>query len=464
MSIQAQDATSFLNSPLTASALCVLTVFLSLAWSATPSTAPDLPGPRGWPIVGSLFQRGCDPAETYRQWSKIYGPVFRVRLGYKWVIVINSADSVEELLVSSEYALLGNASRRAITLGTSPYDDLIKGKRRLAIASVSPAISRLYEPVIERAVQYFVRSFNTASTTGGPVDPAPLFVDGSAVLNLTVICGASVDHASTLLRDSPYPMKRLGQIRNINGHLRDYLPFLRALPDGKIFKEAVTVAKYRSVRLSELLDKIKLLYHEGSAPPCAVITILKETREDISEQSLTSFANTMVSSGLDSHLPNTLLWGLGVLAARKDVQDKAYDSILRQNKLGDSMNFDRDNYLFAFVKEVGRYFNTFRLGLARETIGKDIVWRGHFIPQGTTVLCNTHAINRAMHFVHKELYAIYEQILLSWSLAIHDGEREFDAIKGCADGFDFNQAPKNYRITLTVRDQQKLDAYLNTQF
>ncbi|KAG6816077.1 hypothetical protein H0H87_008805 [Tephrocybe sp. NHM501043] len=500
MYIQLQDAVSFLNSPLTATVLCVVAVFIVLAWSTVPSTVPDLPGPRGWPIVGSIFQRGSDPAETYLQWSKIYGPVFRVRLGDKWVIVINSADSVEELLVSSQYAatfqsrpmpytlakLLGGASRRAITLGTSPYDDDLKAKRRLAIASVSPAISRLYDPVVERAVQYFVRIFNTASTTGGPVDPAPLFVDGSAVLNLTIICGASVDNAATLLRDSPHPMKRLGQfvynvlygrtnadrydrVRNINGHMRDYLPFLRVLPDGKMFKEAVTVAKYRSLRLTELLDRIKRLHHDGSAPPCAIISILKESREEISEESLTSFANTMVSSGLDSHLPNTLLWGLGILASRKDIQDKAYQSILRQDELGDAMNFDRDNYLFAFVKELGRYFNTFRLGLARETIGKDLVWRGHFIPQGTTVLCNTHAMNRgkgfkpvvnSMHFVHKELYAIYKQILLNWSISIYDGEREFDAIKGCADGFDFNQAPKKYRVTLTVKDQQKLDAYL----
>ncbi|KAG6814754.1 hypothetical protein H0H93_012362 [Arthromyces matolae] len=287
-----------------------------------------------------------------------------------------------------------------------------------------------------------------------------------------------------------------------------------------MFKEAAAVAKYRSARLTSLLDRIRLLHHEGTADPCAVATILQESREDIPEDSLTSVANSMVSSGLDSHMPNTLLWGLGILAARKDIQDKAYESILRQDKLGDAMSLERDNYLFAFVKEIGRYFNTFRLALARETIGKDLVWRGHYIPEGTTVYCNTHAMNRgrivdllllgwllniitdtkrfsnpdefrperymsgpeaernmphygfgvgrrncpAINLVQKELYAIYKNILFNWSLSIHDGEEEFDAIRGCADGLEFNQAPKAYRIRLQVRDQQKLDAYLNTQF
>ncbi|KAH0583293.1 hypothetical protein H2248_011167 [Termitomyces sp. 'cryptogamus'] len=511
-----QDPAPLLSSPITIGILTVLTVFLFLSWSTAPLTSLDLPGPRGWPIVGSLFQRGSDPADTYHQWSKIYGPVFKMRLGNKWVVVINDAECGEELLGSSQYGavfqsrpmphtlgkLLGG-SKNAITLGTSPYDNLLKGKRRLAIASVSPAVSRTYDPVIERAAQYLVRSLDTASRSGVPIDPFPLFVDGSAVLNLTVICGATVDQASTLLKDCPYPMKRLGQIRNINGHLRDFLPFLRVLPDSRAFKEAVIVAKYRSARLTALLDRIRVLHREGTAEPCAVATILNESREEIPEDSLTSVANSMVSSGLDAHMPNTLLWGLGVLAARKDIQEKAREAIIRQDKLGDAMSLDRDNYLFAFVKELGRYFNTFRLALARETIGKDLVWRGHFIPEGTTVYCNTHAMNRdtkrfsgpdefrperymngpeaernmphygfgigrrncpAINLVQKELYTIYKHILLSWTISIYDGENEFDAIKGCSDGLEFNQGPKAYRIMLAVRDRQKLDIYLNTQF
>ncbi|KAG6812789.1 hypothetical protein H0H92_000421 [Tricholoma furcatifolium] len=515
MTILAQEP-SLLSSPITIGILVVVLVFVAIAWSTNPPTAPDLPGPRGWPIVGSLFQRGSDPADTYHQWSKIYGPVFRMRLGNKWVMVVNDAESGEELLGSSQYGavfqsrpmphtlgkLLGG-SKKAITLGTSPYDSLLKGKRRLAIASVSPAVSRTYDPVIDRAAQYFVRSLDNASKSGGPVDPFPLLVDGAAVLNLTVICGATFEDASALLRDSPYPMRRLGQIRNINGHLRDFLPFLRILPDGKTFTEAAIVAKYRSGRLTALLDRIRLLHNEGTANPCAVVSILKESREDIPDDSLTSVANSMVSSGLDAHMPNTLLWGLGVLAARKDIQEKAYEAVLRQEKLGDAMSLERDNYLFAFVKELGRYFNTFRLALARETIGKDLVWRGHFIPEGTTVYCNTHAMNRdparfsypdefrperylkgpeaernmphygfgvgrrncpAINLVQKELYSIYKHIILNWSLSIYDGEREFDAIRGCADGLDFNQGPKNFRISLQVRDRRKLDEYLNTQF
>ncbi|RDB27732.1 3-hydroxyphenylacetate 6-hydroxylase [Hypsizygus marmoreus] len=511
-----QGPTYLLQSPLATGAVVVAVLLGLISWSTTPPNAPDLPGPKGWPIVGSLFQRGKDPASTYQQWAKIYGPVFRMRLANKWVVVINGAEAGDELVGSAQYGsifqsrpmphtlgkLLGLASKKAVTLGTSPYDDLLKGKRRLSIASVSPAATKTYENIIERAAQYFVRGLNNANKQGGPIDAVPIFFDAAAVLAITVLCGASVEEASVLLNDIPYPMKRLGQIRNINGHYRDFFPILRVLPPSKLFREAVEVAKYRNGKLTFLLNRCKREYEEGTAQPCAAVSVLRENKQNLSDESLTSVSNSMVSSGLDSHMPNTLLWGLGLLASNKDMQEKAYDAIISQEKLGDAMNIERDNYLFAFVKEMGRYFTTFRLALARETIGKDLVWKGHYIPEGTTVYTNCHAMNRdparfvnpekfwperfmsgpeaertmphygfgigrrncpAMNLVHKEIYTVYKRILLNWSIELFDGEREFDAVRGCADGLEFNQAPKPYRIKLTVRDQQKLDAYLNTE-
>ena len=68
-----------------------------------------------------------------------------------------------------------------------------------------------------------------------------------------------------------------------------------------------------------------------------------------------------------------------------------------------------------------------------------------------------------MYLVHKELYTVLRLIVLNYSLRISDGEKEFHAIDGCADGSQFNHAPKAFQIQMEVRDQQKLDAYLATE-
>ena len=95
---------SFFSSPL----FVILAAIVGwIAWSVTPPTPePDLPGPRGWPIVGSLFQLGRDPAHTYHMWSKIYGPVFKIRSANRWVVVVNGAVAGDELLASAKYGAL----------------------------------------------------------------------------------------------------------------------------------------------------------------------------------------------------------------------------------------------------------------------------------------------------------------------------------------------------------------------
>ena len=97
----------------------------------------------------------------------------------------------------------------------------------------------------------------------------------------------------------------------------------------------------------------------------------------------------------ESHLPNTVLWALGTVAINRSIQSKCYEAITRRETLGgqNDPDKDKDDYLMAFVKEVNRFFTTLRLSLARETTN-DTVWRGHWIGEGTPVLCNIHAMNR----------------------------------------------------------------------
>ena len=93
----------------------------------------------------------------------------------------------------------------------------------------------------------------------------------------------------------------------------------------------------------------------------------------------------------------TLLWDLGILSSRKDVQEKVYEAALEDKKVGgddEEMKWVRDNYLLAFVKELGRWSTTFRLAFAHETMGQNVWWKGHCIPVGTLVYTNIHAMNR----------------------------------------------------------------------
>jgi 3-hydroxyphenylacetate 6-hydroxylase len=97
-------------------------------------------------------------------------------------------------------------------------------------------------------------------------------------------------------------------------------------------------------------------------------------------------------------MSNTQLWAIAVLAKDSEVQEKAYKSFLRRKTFDERHDFehDKEDYLSAFIKEINRYYATLRIPPPRRTT-KDLVWRGHFIPEGTTVMLNAHGINRGKY-------------------------------------------------------------------
>jgi 3-hydroxyphenylacetate 6-hydroxylase len=174
---------------------------------SSPTQAPDLPGPKGLPIVGSLFQRGFDPAETYRQWAEIYGPVYRVRLGNSWVVVVNSADAADEIMAHPQFAAalqsrtidysLGKLiaiDPRTITVASSPFSETLKKKRTLAIEVCQLAALPKYADGMAWCVKRMIRDiWAEAKANDGVVDPWPMVRDSGRNIAHAVHFGTTIE-------------------------------------------------------------------------------------------------------------------------------------------------------------------------------------------------------------------------------------------------------------------------------
>ena len=58
-----------------------------------------LPGPRGWPLVGNLFQLTMPQLHTILEhWADTYGPFYTFRLGRKPVVVLAAPDLIQTVL------------------------------------------------------------------------------------------------------------------------------------------------------------------------------------------------------------------------------------------------------------------------------------------------------------------------------------------------------------------------------
>lgn len=114
-------------------------------------------GPRGLPIVGNLSQiQHVSPPEQYRLWSLKYGPLYQIQLGNKPILVINSAAVAKELLIRESgsfnsrplfYVFHKFVSKEITSIGTSPWDESCKKRRKAAGSALNVVQVDSYAPV-----------------------------------------------------------------------------------------------------------------------------------------------------------------------------------------------------------------------------------------------------------------------------------------------------------------------------
>ena len=77
-------------------------------FSKQKENVDEAPGPKPWPIIGSLHlmaaaqAKGKVPYAAFTDLKKIYGDVFSITLGTTKCVVINSIDSVREVLINKD--------------------------------------------------------------------------------------------------------------------------------------------------------------------------------------------------------------------------------------------------------------------------------------------------------------------------------------------------------------------------
>ncbi|KAF7559927.1 hypothetical protein G7046_g4222 [Stylonectria norvegica] len=485
-----------------------------------------LPGPRGFPVVGNLFQRSDEvPAEVYRSWARTYGPVFQIQLGNTTAVVVNSVDAAKKLFIGQRnamnsrptfYVFHKKVSKAVTSIGTSPWDDSCKRRRKLAAAALNRPRVESYAHILNLESREFLKDLYSESHDGSvEIDFRSAVKRFSLNLSLTLNYGTRVSSVKSLsddplLAEIIYVEGEISKLRDTGKNYSNYIPLLRywepiaeflGLNGGVPKGHAGSIGRRRLEYNNQLLNKLKDEVNRGVDKPCIQGAVLRDpdaatvTREELISVSLSMMA------GADSNQP-TLAWAILLLAHRPDIQQKAYDAIkeagvleLPSNKYAST----KVEYVDAVTKEISRYFSVLKLALPKATY-TEATWGEAKIPANTLVFLNTWACNRdpelftepdvfapdrwlpgspdsgahqfafglggrmcvASLLAQNALYNVFLHLIARFQILPAAGKtsaEEIDPIKGLK-GLAFVGTPKGFQARFVPRDGQQLEQWL----
>ena len=195
------------NSPVTLSFLLLslgffLIKFLNKTDTPKIKNLPEIPG---IPLFGNLLQLGQDHARVTGEWAKKYGwPVFQTRLGNRRIIFANTFESVKHLWITNQSALISRptlytfhsvvSTSQGFTIGTSPWDESCKKRRKVAATALNRPAVQSYMPFIDLEATVAIKDMFLDSKQGTiDLDPRKYFHRFALNTSLTLNYGIRID-------------------------------------------------------------------------------------------------------------------------------------------------------------------------------------------------------------------------------------------------------------------------------
>ncbi|PWI71873.1 phenylacetate 2-hydroxylase [Purpureocillium lilacinum] len=376
---------------------------------------PEIPG--AIPLFGHLLKLGEDHASTCEKWWRQYGySCFQIKLGNTRAVVVNSFDDCKKMLLGNQNAVIDRpklytfhgviSSTQGFTIGSSPWDESCKKKRKAAGTALGRPALRNYYPMFDLESYCILRDLKKDSRNGQiEIDVRPYIQRYALNTTLTLCYGIRMDAVyDDLLREILHVGSAISLLRSASENYQDYIPAMRYFPNNEKNVRSKELRDRRDAYLNLLLDKVREMIRRGTDKPCISAAILKDEETRLSGVEVSSICLSLVSGGFET-IPGTLTSCIGSLSTRQGQawQDRAYEDIKRhypdvERAWTACFVEEKIPYINAIVKEAGRYYTVSAMSLPRKTV-TEVNWNGAIIPAKTMILVNAQAGNHDVdHF------------------------------------------------------------------
>ena len=359
----------------------------------------DLPGPRGWPLIGNLVQ--MRPARIHldmERWSQRYGTLFRVMFGRRPVLVLADHDTINAVLRNRPDGFERPSITRIISeeLGGLPGVFLAEGatwrnQRRMVMAGFAPHAIKAYFPSLVKVALRMQTRWRDAAASGRPID----LLDDLKRYTVDIIAGLAFGTEVNTIDGGEDVIQRHLDIIMLGVARRSIAVFPRwryfKLPSDRRLEHSVQVLR------EEIQSLIAAARQRMDADPSrrahppnlleAMIAAADEGGSGVDDVAVAGNVSTMLLAGEDT-TSNSLAWLLYLLhrhpAALQHVRDEV--RALAPDTAGFTIEqMDSLDYLDACVHEAMRLHPVapfLPLEALKETTVGDVL-----LPKGGLVWC-----------------------------------------------------------------------------
>ncbi|KAL8173104.1 UNVERIFIED_CONTAM: hypothetical protein K2H54_040111 [Gekko kuhli] len=382
--------------------VCVLTILLFLKTGSFWKTGGrDLPpGPRPWPLIGSLHLLDLKrPYRTMFQLSKRYGPVYSLQLGIQKTVILTGYETVKEALVNQADAFAGRARVPISEIVSEGHGVILshgenwKVMRRFMLTTLRDygMGKRTTEDRIVEECHFLVQKLE--SYKGKPFETTVIMNAAIANVIVFILLGKRYDYEDpTFVRLLNLVNENIRLAGSPSVTLYNMFPVLGFLPGGRntVLKNRKELHDFIQATFVEHLKELDVNDQRSFIDAFLIQQQEEKNRNQTNEffhnENLKAVVTDLFSAGMET-TSTTLRWALLLMIKYPEVQNKVQEEIAKVIGSAQPCTEHRSKlpYTEAVIHEVQRFANIVPLAIPHATT-VDVTLKGYFIPKGREVI------------------------------------------------------------------------------
>ncbi|CAM8977180.1 unnamed protein product [Rhodiola kirilowii] len=367
------------------------------------------PSPRSLPVIGHLHLLKSPLHRTFQTLSAQYGPVFGLKLGNQYTVVVSSPAAVEECFARNDLVLADRAQIIAAkhlqydctTMAAANYGDHWRNVRRISNQEVfSVSRQNTFLSIRQDEVKSMIKSlFCLTRQSTQKVEMKSKINELAFNVIVRIVTGKR--YYGEGAEDSAEAKEFLEMIPamlelSAASNPADFLPFLRLFDFGGNEKKMIKLKKRVDQFLQNLIDECKR--NGGGVAQSMLKNILPLQESDsvsISNKTIKGLMVVLIVAGTDTAAV-TIEWAMSLLLNNPVKLKKArseLDAMISPGRLVDEADLPKLTHLRGIVNETLRLYPAAPL-LVPHYSSAECTIQGFHIPRGTMLFVNAWAIHR----------------------------------------------------------------------